>query len=596
LLRALRRRARRREARLARSEHRRARAGRQFRAFQLEGLEPRILLSADLPISEVQLADDDSSSLIQQPAALFEESTVVIDMSATGRELTLRLDPLAQTLLVLDSSDPARPAFAQLSTDKVEQIVVRGTDLDDHLTVDLGPGQAPAVHFDGGFQESPDSGGDVLSFSGKSNATSVRFTGADETGFSGEIEADGTIVSFTGLEPVETSATADLHITLPVDASNPDAELRNISGRPGWSELVGSSFENHAFENPTNSLTIVLGDLGDSLTLTSLDPAFAALITVTGGAGTDTLTGPNAASGWVLMGTDRGRFGSPGTFVPTTFFGVESIRGGADVDTLDVSTGRLTGGFDGGGGADRVTATADADFDLSAAQLSVNGRTTGLQSVSAAVLTGGASDNVFEALDFEGTVELDGGGGEDFFTVRPGDGSAVSVAGGAHDDRILILGTGGADVFAVSENGVSFSVRSVGLVDIERLDVYGRGGADAFNVTPSTSVAMHVDGGGDADELRIDAQGRDIILDDTAPIVAGQVKIAGFLPVTYGDTEDVFVLDTDLANGHGPARRSVCGDRSARGSDAGRSGGRNAQRRHPAHGPAGRPLLPGGRQ
>jgi len=171
--------------------------------------------------------------------------------------------------------------------------------------------------------------------------------------------------------------------------------------------------------------------------------------TITGGSQNDTLSGNGGGDS--IDGGD----------------GDDTIRGGAGSDTLNGQAGndlvegqgssgdRLTGEtgddtLDGGMGTDTVVETADQDFDLGDSSLvgMITGNDT-LVDVEQALLTGGASANVIDASDFNGSATLVGLAGADTITggsivdlIYGGDGNDIISANGGGD---IIHGQGGND-------------------------------------------------------------------------------------------------------------------------------------------------------
>ncbi|MCA9068980.1 MAG: tail fiber protein, partial [Planctomycetaceae bacterium] len=119
------------------------------------------------------------------------------------------------------------------------------------------------VFINGGTQATP--AGDTLNIiGGPFDTVTYNFTGEDsqgaDTGFDGSVVSqNGTTstITFTGLEPLtNTGNAADIVFNLP-NVVNPDVVLQNnTSIGNGFTELVGSTFEDTIFLNPTNSLTI----------------------------------------------------------------------------------------------------------------------------------------------------------------------------------------------------------------------------------------------------------------------------------------------------------------------------------------------------
>ncbi|MCX7421807.1 MAG: hypothetical protein NT013_19970, partial [Planctomycetia bacterium] len=107
-------------------------------------------------------------------------------------------------------------------------------------------------------------------------------------------------IGYTGLEPVDMigSTITDLVFNLPAGSANDfnledDGNLAN-----GLSRIVsnGGLFETTVFANPTGSLTINAGGLGDYFNFYRLDNSFTAPVTFTGGAGADRMYFHTAAA------------------------------------------------------------------------------------------------------------------------------------------------------------------------------------------------------------------------------------------------------------------------------------------------------------
>ena len=162
---------------------------------------------------------------------------------------------------------------------------------DDHLTVDFSGGNpigANGLTFDGGTEATAD--GDALSIIGTFTTQTITHTPPGATGNNGDIDLDGSLITFTGLEPINAGNAADTIVNLPVGLAN-DATLQD-SANAGEIEIIdnGATFEDTIIPNPTNSLTVNLGDQGDFLNVSTLDTAYAASLIINGGADFDTVT------------------------------------------------------------------------------------------------------------------------------------------------------------------------------------------------------------------------------------------------------------------------------------------------------------------
>src|SRR5262245_15816469 len=93
------------------STPRRSRRTRSRRGAQVEPLEPRLLLSADL-------------------------TPFAVDMARVGSDLTLRLDAATQSIQLLDSTHPDGPVVVEHSRDATSAIHIHGSDGPDRLVFD----------------------------------------------------------------------------------------------------------------------------------------------------------------------------------------------------------------------------------------------------------------------------------------------------------------------------------------------------------------------------------------------------------------------------------------------------------------------------
>lgn len=151
----------------------------------------------------------------------------LIDMDVLdATDLTLRASQDASGELRVGVYDGTDLLESRLLKD-IGQIIVNGSDGDDTLTVDFSTpfSVSGGISFAGGFQAS--ASGDSLNIEGSPASSSVAFTGSDETGFSGWIDVDGTVVSFTGLEPVFMPPMPDLVLSLTPGVANTDATLQD---------------------------------------------------------------------------------------------------------------------------------------------------------------------------------------------------------------------------------------------------------------------------------------------------------------------------------------------------------------------------------
>jgi Ca2+-binding RTX toxin-like protein len=249
------------------------------------------------------------------------------------------------------------------------------------------------------------------------------------------VQLDGFLLNLMDVEAViDIADTTDRSFT--IDSTAPgfalDHEMRTRDGSGAGNSLfegAGSTqFGLFTFRNPdstSGSLTINAGSGDNTVTLNAMDAALAASVMVYGGDGDDTILATSYLADLHILGGE----------------GNDVLLGGAGSDTVDGGAGDDSPGggagsdvLIGGDGTDVVADTADSDFTLTDTQLVITGQgTDSLSGIEEAQLTGGASDNTFDATGFSGSVTLAGEGGNDVFFGSAGD---DQFDGGAGNDRV----------------------------------------------------------------------------------------------------------------------------------------------------------------
>ncbi len=323
---------------------------------------------------------------------------------------------------------------------------VVGTANDDVFTIDYTNGNpipTGGLNIDGGLEI----GGDsvvITDSSGKFTATNIVYTATG--GESGTISIDGSVITYSELEPiVDNLASANRTINL-TDAVNHNLQIVDDTAIAGNS-LINSvdskaTFESVSFLNPTSTLTVNLGSGNNTAAVASLDPAFAATFVLNAGAGNDTIDASLFTGAFTLNGDAGDDSLSGGS-------GNETMNGGAGADTLFGS-----GGNDTLRGHDLVT----ADDNL--------GDTLGGGIGDDNIVGQGGNDSL---LGGNGNDTLDGGVGND------------TLAGGLNNDNLH--GGDGVDVLN-GEDGVD--------------TLQGDAGNDTLN---GGAGADSLDGGADNDSL-----------------------------------------------------------------------------------------------
>jgi Ca2+-binding RTX toxin-like protein len=205
--------------------------------------------------------------------------------------------------------------------------------------------------------------------------------------------------------------------------------------------------------------------------------------------------------------------------------GDDTLMGGAGNDTLD-----------GGDGVDTVEQTADVDMTLTDTSLTGMGLDT-LISIEMAVLTGGAGNNILNALGFSGPVILNGGAGDD------------TLIGGAGDDELV--GGDGTDTVVQEVDAdmilTDDSLTGMGtdyLDSIERARLIGGAGNNTIDASGFSGQA-YLDGG-DGDDTLVGGDGDDTIIggngNDTITTSSGQDTITG------GEGDDTFLFSGETGS------------------------------------------------
>ena len=114
------------------------------------------------------------------------------------------------------------------------------------------------------------------------------FAGSD----AGSVVLEGTVIHYTGLEPVDLTGSAIDNLVLNLPDSTDDVVLEDdgVAGN-GQSRIrsENGTFELFTFSNPTGSLTINAGAGDDSITIVGLDSGFSAVLAVNDGPGRKTV-------------------------------------------------------------------------------------------------------------------------------------------------------------------------------------------------------------------------------------------------------------------------------------------------------------------
>jgi hypothetical protein len=159
-------------------------------------------------------------------------------------------------------------------------------------------------------------------------------------------------------------------------------------------------------------------------------------VSLKGGAGKNTLIGPDGGSVWDITGSNAGTMQGPAPSSSVAFSGMANLTGGAGADAFQFHTqGSLSGTLDGGGGSNTLDDSKYAgnvvvDLPLKSAT------GVGGQVVNIANVTGNAGNDILVGGGVAGGI-LKGGTGHNLIIAGAG---ATKLYGGSGDD-ILIAGT-----------------------------------------------------------------------------------------------------------------------------------------------------------
>ena len=198
--------------------------------------------------------------------------------------VTLETDPnnLGADLLTVGTSAP-------ISLTGITSLVFDAGDGDDTFVFDaIGAIPTTPVTFNG--QAAGVGIGDALTILGLFNAQTLNYTAAGVGGNNGTVDLDGTLLTYTGLEPINAGDSFETILNFSTGFAN-NATLQN-SVNAGEIEIIdnGATFEDTVIPNPISSLTVNLDDNGDTLSVATLDAAFTASLIINGGLGVDDVT------------------------------------------------------------------------------------------------------------------------------------------------------------------------------------------------------------------------------------------------------------------------------------------------------------------
>ena len=373
---------------------------------------------------------------------------------------------------------------------------IRGQADNDTLIVDYLGNKNRTITFEGGTEI------DLIQLTGGSaGATGTYDPGpaADAGTIRHNIGGMEQTINFAELEPGENviSAVEDVTTAASLTINASTADTINIVDGPivmGFQTTevqFGGNFEVIRFAN--KETVTINGQAGnDTFTLNNPTPADGLVnLKLDGGAGDNTLVGPNLPNTWTVTLDDAG------TLNAVTFSNIQNLTGSLDQDDFTFNA-NLIGTAAGGGGNDTFAISAG----VSIGEVDGNAGNDMFTLSPGALLTGdidgGADDNTLIGADTPNTwiISSDDAGTVGTVTFS----SIQNLVGGSDRDDFTIdanltgnLSADGADDTIVLSAG--FTVGG---------DVDGDGGNDSFTLSSGAQVIGMIRGGSDNDTLSVD--------------------------------------------------------------------------------------------
>ena len=359
-------------------------------------------------------------------------------------------------------------------------------------------------------------GSDTLSFSGYTTARDVALTDANvATGFSGtEVAIFG---QFTGIDVLGGSTSvapqSDILRGLAANAATWTINVNETTGEDANSYLDSVSTASLGF---TQFEDLRGSSAADTFQFDAFDDQLGTVvglprqISISGGTGTDELTGNEHGNTFVVSLLDAGTIGVPGQ-ASNMFSGIENLTGGAGSDSFRFENGgSLTGSINGGTGADALTGDDDGNvFTINAVNAGLlTDKLTDFSNIER--VNGGERADTFNinaALSGDGvgtgvpkSIAVDGGLEDDTITVATGVVMLGGITGGDDDDQINIgAGAGTTTVFGGVGGGAGDD--TVTLTGSVTTDVAGEAGEDVLRLATGAVVTGAFDGGTGSDTL-----------------------------------------------------------------------------------------------
>ncbi|NOX54840.1 MAG: hypothetical protein GXP27_10460, partial [Planctomycetes bacterium] len=336
-------------------------------------------------------------------------------------------------------------------------VTINGGAGDDTLTVN-DPTVLPTggLTFNGGANGV---GGDSMVLATATvTAVTHTFTNAND----GSVDIDGTVINYTGLEPITDNLSAT-NRTFAFTGAGETITLGDDAGSGnGISQIDSTLGESVTFANPTGTLTInaSAGTGADTLNLQALDSNFNANVVVNLSNSGDTVN---------LTGVT----GSTNSY---------TLNGGSGNDTFNLTASAITRpvGIGGGAGTDTIAVTGDATNET---------WTANAQTGTISGLSGGQN-------------------------VTYGQVEALTFDLGAGTDDLFVVGTTNDDVYVYTPDVTANTSTLTGFNTTSQ-------SVSTLSFTGVENASFHLDGNGGTDTLQVVAPGTEAVTADLDTIQVG---------------------------------------------------------------------------
>jgi hypothetical protein len=387
------------------------------------------------------------------------------------------------------------------------------------LSVDPALASRQLVQQTGNSMISYDGVSQVILYSGKAGANAVNIQGVAQGVLANFGLENDDLVTVGSLAPNLAGSLAGINGSILVHDGGPnraalivddsgDTQAKSATLTPqaandpsSFTSLNGLAAGTIAWNLGDGSVVKVLGGSGGN-SFAVQGPIPHVLMTVSGGSGTNTLTGPAAGGTWNITGLNSE------TLAGVSFNGFQDLVGGPGMDSFQLSTTGKVTAINGGGGSDWLDYTAFPASKPVTVNLATGSATNVGGGAAGAVsnvqnVWGGSGKNTLTG-NAQGNV-LVGGAGSD--TLTGGSGRSILVGGAGNDtltggsaDDILI---GGKLSLDLNETALALILQEWQRTDIsydQRIADLRRGGGlnGGYKLLWGTTV---LDDGGAADTL-----------------------------------------------------------------------------------------------